>query len=212
MSLHKFSIKGLLIVLVIYTVCVFSVWECDAFEISDIWNKKLSSYVIGISVGNETRIFEKWNHADKGYNLAGVSYEFVKKLDEKWDFSVELCTNRHVIYDDNFTEYFSTASIRLWLLRDFFGNKTGTFYAGIGGGFGTIFPRERKSCNYVGTSGIIGRPAFRLGYKKYFSWGNLRVEYMLDHFSCPINKQNGEEKTDTGINYDVIKAAIEIPF
>ena len=212
MSLHNFSIKSVLIVIALYTVCVFCVEECAAFELSDIWNKEFSSYAVGVNVGNETHVFKKWNHADKGYNLVGVSCELIKKLDEKWDFSVELCANRHVIYDDDFTEYFSTISARLWLLRNFFGNKNGTFYSGVGGGFGIIHPRERKSCNYIGTSGLIGRPAFRLGYKRYFSWGNLRVEYMLDHFSCPINKQNGEDKTDTGINYDVVKVMVEIPF
>jgi len=212
MSLHNFSTKGILIIIIVYTVGVLSVEKCAAFELSDIWKKDFSSYAIGISIGNETHIFESWNHADKGYNLVGFSCEFVKELDKNWDFGIELCANRHVIYDSEFTEHFSTVGARLWLTRNFFSSDTGTFYSGIGGGFGTIFPRERKSCNYIGTSGLIGKIGFRFGYKKYYSWGNLRVEYMLDHFSCPINKQNGKDKDDTGVNYDIIKVIIEIPF
>lgn len=212
MSLHNFPIKNILIIIIIYTICVFFVEKCDAFELSDIWKKDFSYYAVSIQIGNETRIFETWNHADKGYNLIGSSVEFVKNLDENWNFNVELAVNRHVIYDDDFTEYFSTVGARLWLIRNFFSSNTGTFYSGIGGGFGTIFPRERKSCNYVGTSGLIGKIGFRFGYKKYYSWGNLAVEYIVDHFSCPINKQNGEDKNDTGINYDVLKVIVEIPF
>lgn len=189
---------------------MFCVETCDAFELSDVWNKDFSSYALSINIGNETHVIK--NHADKGYNLLGISCEFVKNLDENWDFTTELSANRHVIYDYEFTEYFSTIGFRFWLIRDFLKNDVGTFYSGVGLGLGTIFPRERKSCNYVGTSGLVGKIGFRLGYKKFFSWGNLNVEYMLDHFSCPLNKQNGKNKDDTGINYDVVKVVFEIPF
>ena len=212
MNLHNFSIKSVLIVLILYTICVFCAGKCNAFELSDIWQKPFSSYTIGVSIGNETNIFKKLAHTDKGYNLEGVSCEFIKKLDEKWDFWLEVSANKHVIYDYDFADYFSTIGIRLWLTRNFLGNDFGTFYSGIGAGLGIVSPRERESCNYVGTSGVIGKLGVRFGYKKYFSWGNLRVEYMLDHFSDPINKQNGEDKDDTGINYDVAKVVVEIPF
>jgi len=210
MSLHSFSMRYLLIIVIIYSVCLFCVETCDAFELSDVWNKDFSSYALSINIGNETHVIK--NHADKGYNLLGISCEFVKNLDENWDFTTELSANRHVIYDYEFTEYFSTIGFRFWLIRDFLKNDVGTFYSGVGLGLGTIFPRERKSCNYVGTSGLVGKIGFRLGYKKFFSWGNLNVEYMLDHFSCPLNKQNGKNKDDTGINYDVVKVVFEIPF
>jgi len=210
MSLHNFSIKSALIIIVIYTICVFSAWKCQAFELSDIWKKDFSYYAMSINIGDETRILP--NHADKGYNLKGISYELIKKLDKKWNFSVEFSANHHVIYDYDFTEHFSTIGIRPWLTRNFFSNNAGTFYSGLGAGLGIISPRERKSCSYVGTSGIIGKLGFRIGYRKYYQWGNLSVEYMIDHYSCPINKQNGEDKDDTGINYDVIKIVAEIPF
>jgi hypothetical protein len=186
--------------------------KCGAFELSDVWNKDFSSYALSINIGNETRVMKSSNHADKGYNLLGVSCEFIKKLDKKWDFGIELCANRHVIYDYEFTDYFSTIGTRLWLTRNFFNNDVGTFYSGFGLGLGTIFPRERKSCDYVGTSGIVGKIGVRLGYKRYYRWGNLNIEYILDHFSCPLNKQNGKDKDDTGINYDTIKVSVEIPF
>ena len=209
MKLYNFSIKSLLVVMII---CILYVGKGNAFELSDVWTKPFSLYSIGMQIGNETHVIERANHADKGYNLIGLSYEFIKILDKKWDFSVELGINRHVIYDYEFTEYFSTLGARLWFTRNFLGNDKGTFYSGIGGGFGTIYPRERKSANYVGTSGIIGLIGVKLGYKRYYNWGNLKIEYATDHFSCPINKQNGEDKDDTGTNYDVTKAAVEILF
>jgi len=212
MSLHSFSVKNISIVIVIYTICIFFVGKCDAYVLSGVWKKDFSSYITSINFGNDTIVFRSSAHADKGYNLLGVSYEFVKNLNEKWDFSTELCANRHVIYDDEFTEYFSTIGVRLWLTRNFLKNDNGTFYSGFGLGLGTIFPRERKSSNYVGTSGVVGKIGFRLGYKRFYNWGNLIVEYMVDHFSCPFDVQNGEDKDDTGTNYDVAKIAVEIPF
>jgi hypothetical protein len=191
---------------------MFCVEKCEAFKPSDIWNKEFSSYTISANIGHETHVFKNYNHADIGYDLLGISCEFIKNLDKEWDFTTEFCVNNHVIYDSEFTDYFSTIGFRLWLLRNFFKNDVGTFYSGVGIGLGTVFPRERKSCNYVGTSGIVGKIGVRLGYKKFFSWGNLSVEYMLDHFSCPLNKQNGEDKDDTGINYDIIRVIAEIPF